>query len=536
MIPSVGSAVVGDDISFKMVPTVTTTTDGVYLASSLFTHVDVYTKSADSATPTVTTYWNGTSKEIVDNVLTLKQVEGGYVIKAYFQDGMGGIGLIGGNGTEEHPYLIDAKQASLASRALEATNSNNDYAYFKVAEPNQTISKWTTATYLFGSLDFNGATIENMKNYLFGYIGNQYSDKPTVLSNVTIKNPQINPSSVFGGAVAFTLHGDVDFNNVHVDGGSIITNSGYGAGSFLAMIGSDVKDDVNTINFINSTSSADIYGSSGTIAGFVGPVRTDFQSKPNARIVINVKEGSEYTGTERIYNDSNYNDLASTAYVMPRDWANILSQKLSDGSSRFEANVADASTNKLLKAFDNSYYKTEYSYNKFIPFTDHGTTYNTADGSENGTYKTDVSSVKVKADEGATQAKFTLSIGFTDKNYIQAWNQSDLITSTTAEDGVNYFVSSAIKNYKIGCNGLFWDQTGTKITTGTPKWTLAAGSGTWKQEGDFLMFATGSNLSWGADFTKNNPGFKSATITVTQYDADNNPLSTQAISFAHSTY
>ena len=514
VIASVGSATVGNNVTFTFIPD-----EGARLVS-----IDVYKGTK------LTTYYVGTNNEVVNNTLTLPMVENGYVVKGNFDNDPNTYFLNGGDGSSEHPYLVGEEDIDKLSDLLNAKNKENKYSYFKLEKADLTISQWPTLlsySRLYGSFDFNGATVENSKNALFLVIRGT-KENPGKVSNLTIRNSAV--STTFGGALAFSPDGSATIENVHIEGGTATGSNG--AASFFGMIQKSDHMDMsgeNVINFVNSSSSLDITGNVNSVAGFVGPFRiSDDDIENGFKLIINVDKDSKYTGKLNLVNAKS-NELGEADYVIPDDWY---------ASVQNNCKVTVEDVNKLSDvtaspATPNANY-TNYNYKNVISLTK-ATIYNTTDGKQKGSnneYKTEVTPFKVAKVANAVKASVSITVGITEKNLVTTVNVEEL-TKPTTEDGKDYYVSKLGKTYKIGINGHFYDQTGKEITTGTPEWTLNASDNTinskYSEDGNYLMLQgpKSSENEWKEGF-----GLYGAEGLVTQYDKDGNIVGQTSIYFA----
>ncbi len=505
IIPNVGSAIVGSEIVFTFIPD-----DGARLVS-----IDVYKNNQ------LKTYYNGFDKEIVNNTLTLPMIEGGYVIGATFDNSESKI-FNGGNGTIEHPYLVGSEDFSSIYKYANSSTYKDIYTYYKIEEANVKITNWRMFA-LHGSFDFNGASIDNNKNFIFSSIRGTL-DNPGKVSNLTINNSSISTSG-FGGSLAFNPDGSVIVENVHINGGSVTGE--WGAGSFFGMIQKSDHMDLNgknEIKFINSTSSLNITGGLNQISGFVGPFRIYDGFGEGFKIEISVDKDSKYTGKLSVVN-SNASDIKTKAdYVIADDWPDKVYKYCT-------VNVEDV--NKLADVTSSSYSDTYtiYTYKNTLSLTKEEI-YNTADGKKDSAYKTDVNTFKIAKVDNAVKASISMSIGVTDANLVYAIPLEEL-TSTTKDGEKEYFVTSKAKSYKIGINGHFYDQTGAKITTSTPKWDLEElqDSINYKISGEYLMVQTSKSVESGINSHKF--GLYGAKTLITQYDKNNNIVGQTSVYFAH---
>ena len=248
---SVGSALVGEDVTFTFVP------DSGYLLSSLL----IFNNGEEVTLPEATV-------ENSEVSYTLAMQEGGFVVSAtfgeasatgetsYYKDGqkyegglVDGLGNIitegtvvkdavdfeGGSGTSEDPLLVESKE-----QFNEITNTGE--SYFKLSEnadftgENKVDALPSTSENLEElSLDLNGNTIEFVAQ-----------DPTTTVSPIkvasdttlTYKNGKIEANQMRdGGLSLFALGGDYTNNNIVLDNMEVETN---GTAIYTQSVGSDI--------------------------------------------------------------------------------------------------------------------------------------------------------------------------------------------------------------------------------------------------------------------------------------------------------
>ncbi len=251
VIPSAGSALVGEDVTFTVVP------DSGYLLSSLL----IFNNGEEVTLPEATV-------ENSEVSYTLAMQEGGFVVSAtfgevsatgetsYYKDGqkyegglVDGLGNIitegtvvkdavvfeGGSGTSEDPLLVESKE-----QFTEITNTGE--SYFKLSEnadftgENKVDALPSTSETLEElSLDLNGNTIEFVAQ-----------DPTTTVSPIkvasdttlTYKNGKIEANQMRdGGLSLFALRGDCTNNNIVLDNMEVETN---GTAIYTQSVGSDI--------------------------------------------------------------------------------------------------------------------------------------------------------------------------------------------------------------------------------------------------------------------------------------------------------
>jgi len=514
VIVNVGSATVGTDVTFTFIPD-----EGSRLVSA-----DVY-KGGD-----LTTYHVGSDGEIAHNALTLPMVENGYVVKGNFDSDPETGYLNGGDGSRDYPYLVGEEDIDKLSDTIKAKNKSNTYAYYKLEKANTKITNWPIGlSYgrLYGSFDFNGASFENSKSFVFCYIRGT-AENPGKVSNLTINNPGV--SSNFGAALAYSPDGSVTVENVHINGGT--ATGSYGAGSFFGII---QKSDnlnmsgVNTIDFVNCSSSLDLTGAVNTIAGFVGPYRISSGTETGFKMVINVDKNSKYTGKLSFVNPSSADLDNESDYVIPDDWYGPVYE-----NCEVKVEDADKLENVTSRKRDDYPDYTIYNYKNYVTLTK-TSIYNTTDGkakSDANEYKTEITPFKTAKVDGAVKATFSITVGVTKKNLVSTVQLEEL-TATKTEDGKEYFIGEKAKTYKIGLNNHFFDQNGNEITTDKPEWNLTAYDNVVNyaisEDGNYLMLqGPASNESaWKKEF-----GLYGAEGLITQYDKNENIIGQTSIYFA----
>ena len=230
VVPSVGSAVVGSEITF------TIKANAGYTFNSLVLNDKTYSRAeCDVVSDTTYTY-------------TTTMKENGYVVQANF--------FIKGT-QEDDPIIITS--ASDLKLALSGDTANK---YYKLDSSIKTID--CTVEELFnlkfsGNLDGNGVTLTNLKKSLFYKLGSGKDD------SVTIKN--LNVETNARSSLVFTAYAkEITFENVKLSG---VIEGMYNVGGFVnyGPRNMDKEGFDYTLNFKNCSSDA-VMISKGKAAAF----------------------------------------------------------------------------------------------------------------------------------------------------------------------------------------------------------------------------------------------------------------------------
>ena len=257
VVPSVGSAVVGSEITF------TIKANAGYTFNSLVLDDKTYSRTeCDVVSDTTYTY-------------TTTMKENGYVVQANFS-----------NGTKEDDPIIIASASDLKS-TLSGDTANK---YYKLDSSIKTID--CTVEELFnlefsGNLDGNGVTLTNLKKSLFYRLGSGKDD------SVTIKN--LNVETNTRSSLVFTAYAkEITFENVKLSG---VIEGMYNVGGFVNY-GPRNKDKEGfdyTLNFKNCSSDAVIISKAAAFGVLVGhPYPGD-----NHKLTLNI-DSATYDGIKGV--------------------------------------------------------------------------------------------------------------------------------------------------------------------------------------------------------------------------------------------
>lgn len=199
-------------------------------------------------------------------------------------DAAAGTAFVGGNGTEENPYLVN--EAS----QLMSISDYSEYTYFKVADGVETLDMTGVGKIrLNGSFDGNGVTMNNLTTALFQSVG-----KAGVEQDIKISNLTANVNTTDGNALVRNIYnpGTTTFENVALHGyieGQYNMGSFYNYGTANAnSIGADY-----TVSFVNATSDVTLINTTGNAIG--GMLGHGYEGANN-KLFINMDDASGYTG------------------------------------------------------------------------------------------------------------------------------------------------------------------------------------------------------------------------------------------------
>ena len=253
VVPSVGSAVVGSEITF------TIKANAGYTFNSLVLNDKTYSRAeCDVVSDTTYTY-------------TTTMKENGYVVQANFS-----------NGTQEDDPIIITSASDL-KLALSGDTANK---YYKLDSSIKTID--CTVEELFylefsGNLDGNGVTLTNLKKSLFYNLGSGKDD------SVTIKN--LNVETNARSSLVFTAYAkEITFENVKLSG---VIEGMYNVGGFVnyGPRNMDKEGFDYTLNFKNCSSDAVIISKAAAFGVLVGhPYPGD-----NHKLTLNI-DSATYDG------------------------------------------------------------------------------------------------------------------------------------------------------------------------------------------------------------------------------------------------
>ena len=273
VVPSVGSAVVGSEITF------TIKANAGYTFNSLVLNDKTYSRAeCDVVSDTTYTY-------------TTTMKENGYVVQANFFS----------KGTQEDDPIIITSASDL-KLALSGDTANK---YYKLDSSIKTID--CTVEELFnlkfsGNLDGNGVTLTNLKKSLFYNLGSGKED------SVTIKN--LNVETNAGGSLVFIAYAkEITFENVKLSG---VIEGMYNVGGFVnyGPRNMDKEGFDYTLNFKNCSSDAVIISKAAAFGVLVGhPYPGD-----NHKLTLNI-DSATYDGIKGAKGSLPESETKNKAYL-----------------------------------------------------------------------------------------------------------------------------------------------------------------------------------------------------------------------------
>ena len=213
-------------------------------------------------------------------------------------DAAAGTAFVGGNGTEEDPYLVNDLNGMLA-----LANMSDTYNYYKIADGVETIDALggSININLCGSFDGNGVIFKNLSGNLFK---NVYGEPgQNCAGTAVVKNFDVEFVNSTGGVVHFNKAANFTMEDVNVTG--YIENVGN-IGSFMDFGGSTNQKEYN-VTIKDCHSDATVVSTANPAAGFIGH---HYASNDSTYTVI----GSSFTG--ELYSSTN------RFYVFCSNWMN----------------------------------------------------------------------------------------------------------------------------------------------------------------------------------------------------------------------
>ena len=274
VVPSVGSAVVGSEITF------TIKANAGYTFNSLVLNDKTYSRAeCDVVSDTTYTY-------------TTTMKENGYVVQANFS-----------NGTQEDDPIIITSASDL-KLALSGDTTNK---YYKLDSSIKTID--CTVEELFnlkfsGNLDGNGVTLTNLKNSLFYNLGSGKDD------SVTIKNLNVETNTRY--SLVFTAYAkEITFENVKLSG---VIEGMFNVGGFVNYGPLNMNKEKEgfdyTLNFKNCSSDAVIISKAAAFGVLVGhPYPGD-----NHKLTLNI-DSATYDGIKGAKGSLPESETKNKAYL-----------------------------------------------------------------------------------------------------------------------------------------------------------------------------------------------------------------------------
>ncbi|MBR2386496.1 hypothetical protein IKA92_04285, partial [bacterium] len=213
----------------------------------------------------------------------------------------------------------DELQTALANNQNVALGGNIDLS---------SIANWQNTTTYTGTLEGNGYTIVNLTSTtqgLFTTVGS--SSQSATIKNLNLENFNIASTNTTGkiGALAGTINGETNIENVHVKGGSITSSGSYvggligyssnktlnvasstssinvtgksATGGLIGYIYAQTKD----VNIDNSKATGNVTSTGGSAGGFIGTISGDDTDSSYGTInITNSFASGNVTGTERV--------------------------------------------------------------------------------------------------------------------------------------------------------------------------------------------------------------------------------------------
>ena len=321
----------------------------------------------------------------------------------------------GGNGSEDHPYLI-------ANRAhLEGINDlyETEAAFYKMAQSNMVIDA-TDMPFLNlnGCFDGNGLTVNNVSRPLFYDV--IYENNTNVIKNLTV-NANVARNNYFDCALIYRIENDIILENVDIHGYIEATC----AAPYIAF-GPGPSIPVNYL-FKNCHSDATVIATGESTSGFVAHPYCGAGSTMTF-------EGSRFTGTMAAKGNTFYFRVNASGSI-------TITTDETDGASLYTNPAASYSGNADL-------------------YTSGGVKYKAGTKLTTGTITAPegIDLVSIPKAAGASYAVATLNIGPNDTN--EKGNYTGVYMRENCDEVDGNFVTKTIKNFIITVNGASTVATG----------------------------------------------------------------------------